>query len=156
RLSDTMVIARATAFTYKGQPVDARELRRKFGVRYVLEGSIEKIGTRVRANVELVDTSSSSALWAERFQSELTDPFELQEAVTGRIAASLHLQLLRAEHLRSIIERTTDPDAYDMRLRAMAHLIDKLTPENTLAARRDLEKSVALDPYSAQAWSELA
>ena len=99
--------------------------------------------------MELVDTSSSSALWAERFQSELTDPFELQEAVTGRIAASLHLQLLRAEHLRSIIERTTDPDAYDMRLRAMAHLIDKLTPENTLAARRDLEKSVALDPYSA-------
>jgi class 3 adenylate cyclase/TolB-like protein/Flp pilus assembly protein TadD len=156
RLSDTMVIARATAFTYKGQPVDARELRRKFGIRYVLEGSIEKIGTRVRTNVELVDTSSSSALWAERFQSELTDPFELQEAVTGRIAASLHLQLLRAEHLRSIIERTTDPDAYDMRLRAMAHLIDKLTPENTLAARRDLEKSVALDPYSAQAWSELA
>jgi TolB-like protein/Flp pilus assembly protein TadD len=156
RLSDTVVIARATAFTYKGQPVDARELRRKFGVRYVLEGSIEKIATRVRANVALVDTSSTSALWAERFQSELTDPFELQEAVTGRIAASLHLQLLRAEHHRSIVERTTDPDAYDMRLRAMAYLIDKVTPENALAAIRDLEKSVALDPYSAQAWSELA
>jgi class 3 adenylate cyclase/TolB-like protein/Flp pilus assembly protein TadD len=156
RLSDTMVIARATAFTYKGQPVDARTIRGKFGVRYVLAGSIEKIGTRVRANVELVDTSSASSLWAERFQSELTDPFELQEAVTGRIAASLHLQLLRAEHRRSIIERTTDPDAYEMRLRAMAYLIDKITPENTLAARRDLEKSVALDPYSAQAWSELA
>jgi class 3 adenylate cyclase/TolB-like protein/Tfp pilus assembly protein PilF len=156
RLSDTVVIARATAFTYKGQPVDARELRRKFGVRYVLEGSIEKIGTRVRANVALVDTSSTSSLWAERFQSELTDPFELQEAVTGRIAASLHLQLLRAEHRRSIVERTTDPDAYNMRLRAMAYQIDKVTPENTLAAIRDLEKSVALDPYSAQAWGELA
>jgi class 3 adenylate cyclase/TolB-like protein/Tfp pilus assembly protein PilF len=156
RLADTMVIARATAFTYKGQSVDARTIRRKFGVRYVLSGSIEKIGTRVRANVELVDTRSASSLWAERFQSELTDPFELQEAVTGRIAASLHLQLLRAENRRSIIERTTDPDAYDMRLRAMAHLIDKVTPENASAARRDLEKAVALDPYSAQAWADLA
>ena len=110
----------------------------------------------MRANAELIDTSSASSLWAERFQSELTDPFELQEAVTGRIAASLHLQLVRAEHRRSIAERTTDLDAYDLRLRAMAYLIDKVTPENTLAARRDLEKSVALDPNSAQAWAELA
>src|SRR5204863_5705210 len=132
-------------FTYKGQPVDARELRRKFGIRYVLEGSIEKIGTRVRANVELVDTSSSSALWAERFQSELTDPFELQEAVTGRIAASLHLQLLRAEHRRTTADGTRDLDAYDLRLRAVAYLIDKVTPKNTLAARRALETSVARD-----------
>jgi adenylate cyclase len=156
RLSDTMVIARATAFTYKGQPVDARKIRSKFGVRYVLEGSIEKIGTRVRANVELVDTSFTSSLWADRFETELTDPFALQEAVTGRIAASLHLQLLRAENRRSIAERTTDPNAYEMRLRAMAYLMDKVTPDNTLAARHDLEKSVALDPYSAQSWAELA
>jgi adenylate cyclase len=156
RLADTMVIARATAFTYKGQSVDARTLRGKFGVRYVLAGSIEKIRTRVRANVELVDTSSASSLWAERFQSELSDPLELQEAITGRIAASLHLQLLRAENRRSIIERTTDPDAYDMRLRAMAHLIDKVTPDSASAARRDLEKAVVLDPNSAQAWADLA
>jgi adenylate cyclase len=156
RLSDTMVIARATAFTYKGKPADAREIRREFGVRYILAGSIQRIGTRVQANAELIDTSSTSSLWAERFQSALTDPFELQEAVTGRIAASLHLQLVRAENRRTIAERTTDPDAYDLRLRAMAYVIDKLTPENTLAARRALEKSLALDPNSAEAWSELA
>jgi TolB-like protein/Flp pilus assembly protein TadD len=156
RLSDTMVIARATAFTYKGRPVDVREFRREFGVRYVLAGSIEKIGSKVQANAELIDTSSTSSLWAERFQSELTDPFELQEAITGRIAASLHLQLVRAESRRTIAERTTDPDAYDLRSHAMAYLIDKITPENTLAARRALEKSLALDPNSAEAWSELA
>jgi adenylate cyclase len=150
------VIACATASTYKGQPVDARTIRRKFGVRYVLEGSIEKIATRVRANVELVDTSFTSSLWADRFETELTDPFALQEAVTGRIAASLHLQLVRAENRRSIAERATDLDAYEMRLRAMAYLIDKVTPENTRAARRDLEKSVADDPHSAQTWAELA
>jgi TolB-like protein len=156
RLSDTMVIARATAFTYKGKPADAREIRREFGVRYILAGSIQRIETRVQANAELIDTSSARSLWAERFQSELSDPFELQEAVTGRIAAALHLQLVRAENRRTIAERTTDPDADDLRLRAMAYLIDKITAENTLAARHALERSVALDPNSAEAWSALA
>ena len=156
RLSDTMVIAPATAFTYKGKSIDVRQIRREFGVRYILAGSIAKMGTRVQINAELVDTSSASSLWAERFESELNDPFELQEAVTGRIASSLHLQLVRAEHRRTVAERTTDPDAYDLRLRAMASLIDKLTPENTRAARRFLEKSLARDPYSANAWSQLA
>jgi TolB-like protein len=156
RLADTMVIARATAFTYKGKSADAREIRREFGVRYILAGSIQRIGTRVQANAELIDTSSASALWAERFQSELTDPFELQEAITGRIATSLHLQLVRAENRRTIAERTTDFDAYDLRLHAMAYLIDKVTPKNTLAARRALETSVARDPDSAEAWGDLA
>jgi adenylate cyclase len=156
RLSDTMVIARATAFTYKGKPVDARKIRQEFGVRYILAGTIRRSGTRVQANAELIDTGSTSSLWAERFQAELTDPFELQEAVTDRIAASLHLQLIRAENRRSIAERTADLDAYDLRLRAMAYLIDKVTPKNTLAARRALETSVARDPDSAEAWGELA
>jgi len=115
-----MVIAPATAFTYKGQTVDPRQIGREFGVRYILEGSIEKLGSRVHVNADLVDTGSASSLWADRFESELSDPFELQEAVTGRIASSLHLQLVRAENLRT--EHTTDPDAYDLRLRAMASL----------------------------------
>jgi adenylate cyclase len=156
RLADTTVIARATAFTYKGKPFDAREIGREFGVRYILAGSIQRIGTRVQANAELSDTSSGSSLWAERFHSDIAEPFELQEAITGRIAASLHLELVRVENRRSIAEQTADPDAYDMRLRAMAHLIDKLTPENTLAARREFEKSLELDPNSAKAWAELA
>lgn len=156
RLSDTTVIARATAFTYKNKPVDVREFRREFGIRYVLEGSIEKMGTRVHANAALVDTSSASSLWADRFETELTDPFALQEAVTGRIADSLHLQLVRAENIRVIAGRTPDPNAYDMRLHAMGYIIEKLTPESTLAARRALEESVRLDPSSAEAWSELA
>ena len=151
-----MVIARATAFTYKGKPVDVREIRQEFGVRYILAGTIRRSGTRVQANAELIDTSSTSSLWAEWLQAELTDPFELQEAVTDRIAASLHLQLIRAENRRSIAERTADLDAYDLRLRAMAYLIDKVTPKNTLAARRALETSVARDPDSAEAWGELA
>jgi adenylate cyclase len=154
RLADTMVIAPATAFTYKGQAVDPRQIGQEFGIRYILEGSIEKMGSRVHVNAHLVDTGSASDLWADRFESELNDPFQLQEAVTGRIASSLHLQLVRVESHRT--EQTTDPDAYDLRLRAMASLINKLTPENTLTARHFLEKSLALDPHSANAWSQLA
>jgi adenylate cyclase len=156
RLADTTVIGRASAFTLKGKPCDPREIRWEFGVRYILAGSLQRIGTRVQANAELIDTSSASSLWAERFHSELSDPFELQEAVTGRIAASLHLQLVRVESLRTLAERTTDPDAYDMRLRAMAYLIDKLSPQNTLAARRELDNAAARDPNSAETWAELA
>jgi adenylate cyclase len=156
RLSDTLVIARATAFTYKGKPVDARDLRREFGVRYLLEGSVGKLGTRVQANAELIDTASAANIWADRFDTDVTSLPELYDAVTGRIAASLDLQLVRAENRRAIAERPTDPDAVDMRLRAMAGLAEKLTPENSLLARKSLEASVARDPNSTEAWSQLA
>jgi adenylate cyclase len=156
RLSDTMVISRSTAFTYKDKLIDPREIRRELGIRYILEGSIEKIGTKVEVNAELVDTGSTSTLWADGFESELADPFALQEAVTGRIAASLHLQLVRAEDRRITSEQTTDPDAYDLRLHAMAYLIGKITPEKTRDARHALEEAVKRDPTSAESWAELA
>jgi adenylate cyclase len=156
RLSDTLVMARATAFTYKGKPVDVRDVGQKLSVRYMLEGSVGRLGTLVQANAELIDASSGAALWADRFNTDFTTLLELYDAVTGRIAASLHLQLLRAEYRRAVAERATDPDAVDLRLRAMAQLTEKLTPENSLFARKFLEASLALDPYSAEAWSELA
>lgn len=156
QLPDTSVIARATAFTYKGKAVDARDIGREFGVRYLLEGSIRKVGTRVQTNAELIDTRSAAQIWADRFDNEFTDLFELEEGITGRIAASLHTQLVRAENRRAIAERAADPDAIDWRLRAMADLINDFTEENTLAARHCLDESVARDPHSAEAWSQLA
>jgi len=156
RLSDTLVIARATAFTYRGKAVDARDIRREFGVRYMLEGSVGKFGTRLQANAQLVDTNSAANIWADRFDTDVTSLLELYDAVTGRIAASLNLQLVRAENRRAIAERPRDPDAVDLRLRAMAQLAEKLTPENSLLARKSLEASVARDPNSTEAWSQLA
>jgi adenylate cyclase len=156
RLSDTLVIARATAFTYKGKAVDTRDIRREFGVRYMLEGSVGKLGTRVQANAELIDTGSATNIWVDRFDTEITSLIELYDAVTGRIAASLNLQLVRAENRRAIAERATDPNAVDLRLRAMAQLAEKLTPDNSLLARKSLEASLARDPRSAEAWSQLA
>jgi adenylate cyclase len=154
RMADTVVIARATAFTYKGKIVDPRQIGQDCDVRYLLEGSIRKIGTRVQANTHLVDARSAVAIWADQFDSDVTDLFELQEAVTGRIASSLGIQLVKAESRRR--DQTNDPNATDMRLRAMAILIDSITPQHNLAARKYLEEAVNLSPSSASAWSQLA
>jgi adenylate cyclase len=154
RMTDTVVIARATAFTYKGKVVDPRQIGQDCDVRYLLEGSIRKIGTKVQANTHLVDARSAVAIWADQFDSDVTDLFELQEAVTGRIASSLGIQLVKAESRRR--GRSSDPNAVDMRLRAMALLIDSITPPHNLAARKYLQESVRLSPLSAIAWSQLA
>jgi len=156
RLSDTLVISPGTAFTYKGKAVDPREIGREFGVRYLLEGSIRKDGMQVQTNAQLVDTRSAAHIWADRFDTELADLSELQDAITGRIASSLNIQLVQAENRRAIAERPADPDAIDLRLRAMALLMSSITPEHSLAARRHLEESVRLDPQSAESWSQLA
>jgi adenylate cyclase len=156
RLSDTLVIARATAFTYKGKVVDVRNIGREFGIRYILEGSVGRVGTRVHANAELIDTSSAAAIWADRFNTEVTSLIELYDAVTGRIAASLHLQLVRAEYRRAVAEEATDPDAVDMRLHAMAYLTENETDKSSLAARNALEEVLKKDPKDAEAWSQLA
>jgi TolB-like protein/Tfp pilus assembly protein PilF len=156
RLCDTLVIARATAFAYKGKPVDARAIGREFSVRYMLEGSIGSFGTRVLANAELIDTDSATAIWADRFETEITNLAELYDSVTGRIAASLNLQLVRAEYRRAVARRETDPDAADLRLRAMAYVIENETRENYFAARKSLEASLALEPENAESLSQLA
>ena len=156
RLSDTVVISPGTAFTYKGKAVDPREIGREFRVRYLLEGSIRKDGMQVQTNAQLVDTRSAAHIWADRFDTELADLSELQDAITGRIASSLHIQLLQAEHRRAIAERPTDPDAVDLRLHAMALLVAGPSPEHHLAARQFLEELLQRDPQSAESWSQLA
>src|SRR6516164_8297720 len=123
RLSDTSVISPATAFTYKGKAVDPRQIGQEFRVRYLLQGSIRKTERKVQTNAQLVDARSAAQLWADRFSYDLTDLSELQDAVTGRIASSLHIQLVKAENRRSLAERAADPDAIDLRLHAMALLI---------------------------------
>ena len=156
RLSDTVVISPGTAFTYKGKAVDPRQIGREFGVRYLLEGSIRKDGMQVQTNAQLVDARSAAHIWADRLDTELADLSELQNAITGRIASSLNIQLVQAENRRAITERPADPDAIDLRLRATALLMSSITPEHSLAARRHLEESVRLDPHSAESWSQLA
>jgi TolB-like protein len=156
RLKGTFVIARGTAFTFKGRSVDARQVGKECGVRYLLEGSIRRVGTKVQTNVQLIDTQSGAHVWADRFENDMSDLFALQTAVTGRIAASLDIQLVKAEGQRVMKQVAANPDAVDLRWRAMAIYISGITPEHTLEARRLLERSVQVDPNSAESWAWLA
>jgi len=156
RLPGTFVIASATAFTYKGKAVDVRQIGQEVGVRYLLEGSIKRIRTRVQANARLIDTASAAQIWGDRFDNEVTDLFDLQEAITGRIAASLDIQLVQAEYRRAIAEPAASADAVDLRLRAMGLYISGITPEHTRAARGLLRDAIRLDPTSAESWAWLA
>ena len=156
RLPGTFVISRATAFTYKGKAVDVRQVGREFGVRYALEGSIRRVGMRVQTNAQLIDTDTAAHIWADRFEYEISDLLALQQEITGRIAASLDIQLVQAEARRAINEWPANPDALDLRFRAMGLYISGITPEHTLAARRLLEQAVGLDPKSAESWAWLA
>lgn len=156
RLSGTLVIASGTAFTYKGKPFDPRQVGHECGVRYILEGSIERTGNWVQTNARLVETASATQIWADRFESKFSDLSELQDNITGRIASSLQLQLIKAEYHRAAAERPADPDATDLRLHAMALLLSPITREHHLVARRYLEDSLRLDPQSAEGWGQLA
>jgi TolB-like protein len=154
RLRDIAVISAASALTFKGSTLDIRQIGRELGVRYLVVGSIGRTGDLVRTNVQLVDAISGEQLWGDRFENQFVDLGGLENAITGRIAASLNIQLVRAEGRRA--ERAPQPDALDLRLRATSLFYSSVTPENTLATRQLLQRSVALDAGSAETWARLS
>ena len=154
RVHDITVISAASALTYKGRDIDTRRLASELRVRYLVVGAIARIRELVRTNVQLVDAATGEQLWGDRFENEFADLARLENAITGRIAASLNFQLMRAEGRR--VEQTTRPDALDLRLRATALFFGSVTPDNTLAARQLLQRSLSLDPSAAEAWARLA
>ena len=97
RIRDSFVIARNTAFTFKGKTVDAKEIGKELGVRYVLEGSVQRDQNRVRVNAQLIDAQSGAHLWADRFEEDVADLFKLQDQVVARLANSLGNELVKAE-----------------------------------------------------------
>jgi TolB-like protein len=113
------VIARNSAFTYKGRAVDVRQVGRELGVRYILEGSIRRSGKRVRISAQLVDAVSGGHIWADRFDRDLIDVFELQDCVTRSVASAIEPSLRRAEIDRARYKPTDSLDAYDLYLRAL-------------------------------------
>ena len=153
-MRDISVISAASALTYKGSQLDTQQLARELRVRYLVVGAIARIRELVRTNVQLVDAATGEQIWGDRFENEFADLARLENAITGRIAASLNVQLMRAEGRR--VEKTTDPGALDLRLRATSLFFGSVAPENTLAARQLLQRSLSLDPGSAEAWARLA
>ena len=120
RIRWLFVIARNSSFTYKGRPVDVKQVGRELGVRYVLEGSVRKVGTRVRITGQLIDAEIGAHLWADRFDGSLEDIFELQDNVAVSVAGVIEPTLQAAETVRSAARPTNDLNAYDLYLRASA------------------------------------
>ena len=149
------VIARNSTFAYKGNAIDVTKVSRDLGVRYVLEGSVRRAGNRVRVSGQLIDGTTGNHIWAERYDRELTDIFEIQDEITAHIAAAVAPELYGAEGRRAERKRPTNLDAWDYFLRAYMHMYRGSKEENAkgleLAA-----KSIELDPNSAHGYKALA
>jgi adenylate cyclase len=152
RIRNSFVIARNTAFTFKGKAIDAKEIGKELGVRYVLEGSVQRDQNRVRVNAQLIDAESGAHLWADRFEEEVADLFKLQDQVVARLANTLGIELVKAEAQRD--ERIAHPDAFDLSMRGRALAMrsqQQRTKENNNAARAMYEQALAIDPNDAGA-----
>src|SRR5262245_9399606 len=151
KLAGLFVIARNSVFTYKGHAVNVGEVSRKLGVRYVLEGSVQKAADRVRINVQLIDAATSGHVWTERYDRQLRDLFALQDEVVHRIVAALELSLEQGLQLH----RTTDNlDATDYYLRRVAQYL-RFTQQLNKQARRMFERALEIDPQYAEAYAAL-
>jgi TolB-like protein/Flp pilus assembly protein TadD len=149
RISGALVIARNTAFTFKGKAVDIKQLGRELNVRYVLEGSVQRAVNRLRVNVQLIYAETGNHLWAERFDKPVADLFDMQDEIVARLANTLSAELIAAEARRA--ERILHPDAIDLYFQGMACIYRGPTTKNLAEARGFFERALVLDPGSIEA-----
>ncbi len=149
RISGSFVIARNTAFTYKGKHIDVKQIGCDLGVRYVLEGSVRRGGNRLRVNVQLIDAETGNHLWAERFDKPVADVFDMQDEIVARLASQLGTQLIEAEARRA--QKAPLPNSMDLYFQGMACVNKGSTPENLAQARGYYEHALALDPGNIEA-----
>ena len=152
RIAQSFVISRNTAFTYRNKTIDTRLIGRELGVRYVLQGSVRRSGSRVRVNAQLINAATDAHLWADRFDCDTGDLFALQNEITGRLANALGVELIAAEAARPI----EHPDALDYILRGRSVLLKPRTRETHREAINLYEHALALDPQSVEVQSRLA
>ena len=152
----SFVIARNTAFTYKGKAVDAKEIGRELGVRYLLEGSVRRVGETVEVNAQLISAETGAHVWADRFDGERSKLGQLQVEFVARLANSLGVELIKAENLRAMRERPNNPNAVDLLLRGWAAWDKGFTPANMNEAIGYFERALRLDPVFTDAKIALA
>ncbi len=155
RLRWFLVIARNSTFVYKGKAVDIKQIRRELGVRYILEGSVRKAGNRVRITAQLVDALSGTHHWAQNYDRELTDIFELQDDITQSVTAAIEPKLVAAEGLRSQSRSAKDLGAWDLVMRALMHY-GRMTTKESETAIEILRQAVQKYPDYGPAHSLLA
>jgi TolB-like protein/class 3 adenylate cyclase len=149
RISGAFVIARNTAFTFKGKAVDVKRLGRELNVRYLLEGSVQRGGNRLRVNVQLIDAETGEHLWAERFDKPVADLFDMQDEIVARLANQLQAQLTEEEARRSA--QSPHPSSMDLYFQGRALLNKSWTPEYLTQARGSFERALALDANNTEA-----
>jgi adenylate cyclase len=155
KISSLFVIARNSAFTYKGKAVKVQDVGREMGVRYVLEGSVLKAANQVRINTQLIDATTGYHLWSERYDRPLQNILALQDEIVQKIVTTLKLQLTLQEQGHIVRKRTENLEAYDFFLRGQEYFW-RLTKETNAPARQLYEKAVALDPQYAEAYAHLS
>ena len=156
-IRDSFVIASTTASTYKGRAADAKEIGKELGVRYVLEGSVQRDQNRVRVNAQLIDAASGAHLWAERFEEDVADLFKLQDEMVARLANSLGNELVKAEARGD--SQIANLDAFDLTMRGRAlnfEFLRRPTRENNNATRALFERALAINPEDAGAFAGAA
>jgi TolB-like protein/class 3 adenylate cyclase len=149
RIRGAYVIARNTAFTYKGKPLGVKTIGRELNVRYVLEGSVQRAGDRMRVNVQLIDAETGSHLWAERFDKPQADLFDMQDEIVARLANALNTELVTAEARRA--EQAPKPDSMDFYFQGLAWLNKGRTTANVAQARSFFDRALAIDPDNVDA-----
>jgi adenylate cyclase len=155
RLKDFLVIARNTVFTYKGRAIDIGQVGRELGVRYVLEGSMRKLGPRIRITAQLIEASTGTHLWAEKFDRDFVELFETQDEVVRAVAASTQTRLMLNEGERAARVRSDDLDFWGLVTRGRREIY-RNTPESLKAAEEIGRKLVGRDPTSSKARQVLA
>ena len=155
KIPDLFVIARNSVFTYKDKAVKVRQVAEELGVRYVLEGSVRKVGDQVRINAQLIDATTGGHLWAERYDGSMADVFALQDQVSNNIVSTLAIRLTQNEQ-NIIAQRETDnAEAYDIFLRGWEQYL-RQTPESFRQAITLFEKAIELDPNYSRAYAAIS
>jgi TolB-like protein len=149
RIAGSFVIARNSAFSYKGKSPDVRQVGRDLNVRYALEGSVQRSGKRLRVNVQLIDAESGHHIWAERFDKPVVDLFDMQDEIVARLANALGAQLMEAEAQRA--QRSQSSDAMDLCFQGKACMNRGISPEHTAQSRAFYERALALEPENIEA-----
>ena len=155
KISGLLVSSRNSTFAYKGKFVKPEEIAKELGVRYLLEGSVRKVGEEVRINAQLINTSTGHHLWADRYDGRLQDIFQLQDKINRKIITSLTVKLAQADREHLDRKETDNIQAYDALLKAL-DLMHRYTPDNFANALSHLEVAVKLDPNYARAYAMMA
>ena len=153
-VSNLFVIARNSTFTYKGKPVKMQQVAQELGVRYVLEGSVQRSGNQVRITAQLNDALKGHHLWAEKYDRKIGEIFALQDEITERVATALEVKLTEGEQARMWRRKADNPKAYEYFLRGL-EIYRSFTKEDNAQARKLWEKAAELDPNYAQAWLQI-